>query len=118
MARAKPVPTALPLGGRMVGAQEPLPFGLVCPHHGGPEAVAWQPSQQRGQSGGDASPAAALTGPLQAGLTGSTDTTTRARATARRPRCDDGGLARQYEAGGTPGRRGIRPAVTRSRLLP
>ncbi len=73
MARAEPVPTALPLGGRMVGAQEPLPFGLVCPHHGGPEAVAWQPSQQRGQSGGDASPAAALTGPLQAALPGSTD---------------------------------------------
>ena len=48
MARAKPVPTALPLGGRMVGAQEPLPFGLVCPHHGGPEAVAWQPSGLRG----------------------------------------------------------------------
>ena len=72
MARAEPVPTALPLGGRMVGAQEPLPFGLVCPHHGGPEPVAWQPSQQRGQSGGDASPAAALPGPLQAALPGRT----------------------------------------------
>ena len=50
MARAKPVPTALPLGGRMVGAQEPLPFGLVCPRHGGPEAVAWQPSGLRGHA--------------------------------------------------------------------
>jgi hypothetical protein len=48
MARAKPVPTAWPLGGRRVGAQEPLPFGLVCPPHGGPEAVAWQPSGLRG----------------------------------------------------------------------
>ena len=50
MARAQPVPTALPLGGRMVGAQEPLPFGLVCPRHGGPEAVAWQPSGLRGHA--------------------------------------------------------------------
>jgi len=32
----------------MVGAQEPLPFGLVCPDHGGPEPVAWQPSGLRG----------------------------------------------------------------------
>jgi len=85
MARAEPVPTALPLGGRMVGAQEPLPFGLVCPHHGGPEPVAWQPSQQRGQPSGDAVSAAALTGPLQAALTGRTVATQRARATTRRP---------------------------------
>lgn len=35
----------------MVGAQEPLPFGLVCPHHGGPEPVAWQPSGLRGHAG-------------------------------------------------------------------
>ncbi len=118
MARAKPVPSSVPPGGRMVGAQEPLPFGLVCPHHGGPEAVAWQPSEQRGQSSGDAVSAAALTGPLQAALTGSTATTNGARATARQPRGFAGGLARQHEAGGTPGRRGIRPAVTRSRLLP
>ena len=58
-----------------------LPSGGVC---GGSAPAflsnAWQPSQQRGQSGGDASPAATLTGPLQAALTGSTATTTRARA--------------------------------------
>ena len=118
MARAQPVPTALPLGGRMVGAQEPLPFGLVCPHHGGPEAVAWQPSLPRGHPSGDAVSAAAVTGPLQAALTGSTATTNRARATARRPRGDAGGLARQHEAGGTPARRGCSAAVTYSRLLP
>jgi len=34
----------------MVGAQEPLPFGLVCPRHGGQETVAWQPSGQRGHA--------------------------------------------------------------------
>jgi hypothetical protein len=56
----------------MVGAQEPLPFGLVYPHHGGQEALAWQPSSQRGQPSGDAVSAAALTGPLQAALTGRT----------------------------------------------
>jgi hypothetical protein len=99
MARAKPVPSSVPPGGRMVGAQEPLPFGLVCPHHGGPEAVAWQPSQQRGQSGGDAVSAAALTGPLQAALTGSTATTNRARATACRPRGDASGLSREERTG-------------------
>jgi len=59
-----------------------------------------------------------VTGPLAAALTGSTDTTNQARATARQPRRDDGGLARQHEAGGTPARRGCSAAVTRSRLLP
>ncbi len=60
----------LPLGGRMVGTQEPLPFGLVCPHHGGPEPVARQPSLRPGQPSGAAAPAAALTGRPLAAQTG------------------------------------------------
>jgi hypothetical protein len=74
-----------PLGGGWV-RQGAVSIRARCRAHGGQEAVAWQPSQQRGQSGGDASPAAALTGPLQAALTGRTDATQRARATTRRPR--------------------------------
>jgi len=54
----------------MVGTQEPLPFGLVCPRHGGPEPVAWQPRVRRGQPRGDGVSAAALTGPPTAALTG------------------------------------------------
>jgi hypothetical protein len=32
---AAPVPTAVPPGGRMVGAKAQRPFERVCPHHGG-----------------------------------------------------------------------------------
>ena len=41
-----------------------------CRADGGQEAVAWQPSRSRGQSGGDAVSAAALTGPRAAAQTG------------------------------------------------
>jgi hypothetical protein len=115
MARAEPVPGLVPPGGRMGEARcttLPSPWGARkrCQAAQRP-AGAVQPRSVRWS-------VAVLTGPRATALPGSTAATERARATAASRQRPTGGLARQHEAGGTPGRRGIRPAVTRSRLLP
>jgi hypothetical protein len=58
-----------PLGGSEV-RQGAAAVCARCRADGGPEAMAWQPSRLRGQSGGDGVSAAALTGPRAAAQTG------------------------------------------------
>jgi hypothetical protein len=89
-------------------------WGTAVPQE---EAVAWQPRQQRGQSGGDASPAAALTGPLQAALTG-----VPLRPSEREP-CPHGAAARRalaawHEAERQPGGDAVSAAALTRRRLP
>src|SRR6266851_1294676 len=66
---AAPVPSTVPPRGAEVGAKAQRPLECFCLYQGG-RKVAWQPSARRGQSGGDASSAAALTGPPTAAQTG------------------------------------------------
>jgi hypothetical protein len=92
MARAKPVPSFLaPRGAARGGKAQPL-FERVAEPMGGRNA-AWQPSRARGQSGGDAVSAAALTGPRAAALTG-----TQFRPLVREPVV--GGTPRRHRLGG------------------
>jgi hypothetical protein len=93
-----------PLGGGWV-RQGAAAVRARCRAHGGQEAVARQPSSQRGQSSGDASSAAALTGPLQAALPGRTATTNRARATARGRAAEGGNGGGETRRSGRTGQR-------------
>ncbi|MGE3542272.1 MAG: molybdopterin-dependent oxidoreductase, partial [Candidatus Tectimicrobiota bacterium] len=69
-ARAQPVPSAMPLlGGGAVEARRAGCMARGAEPPGGRNA-AWQPSGPRGQSGGDAVSAAALTSPRAAAQTG------------------------------------------------
>jgi hypothetical protein len=87
---AAPVPSFCAPWGAEVGTKAQRPMECFCPYQGGRNA-AWQPSVRRGQSGGDAVSAAALTGPLTAAQTGSTLATARARATAASHTAPPGG---------------------------
>jgi len=62
-------PPSGPLGGGWWGQRRNGRLSAVASTTGG-RNVAWQPSSQRGQPGGDGVSAAALTGPLAAALTG------------------------------------------------
>ena len=66
---AAPVPTAVPPRGAERRGKAQRPFERVAEPPGGRNS-AWQPSGARGQSGGDAVSAAALTGPRAAAQTG------------------------------------------------
>src|SRR6267378_2120795 len=66
---AAPVPTAVPPRGADGRGKAQRPFERVAEPTGG-RNIAWQPSNPRGQSSGDAASAAALTGPRAAAQTG------------------------------------------------